>query len=232
MQVDPSWPVDWSHPLNKELRWWGCTVPNPGWFGGTSVRNLCRKGRAAHDGLLEPLVTPGTVRPGGYGKSIKALGAGFSTGDCLVIPSGLGIGTTTTARNSGYTLSFWFNPITLPNASYNAIVDGLDPVNGRTISLFITNTGNLSYTHTGGGSGNNLVDVNAGWQHITYVQPITAFSGRMYRNGKVLFTESTSRNGFNAAMYFGENISGGGYSVTSMYDDINIANPNRDTRTP
>lgn len=63
--VDPACPLDWSHPLNRGLvsRW--KVVPNSGWRGGLTFRDLVRGGKKPNDGTLS-----GTVWRGGgiYGQ--------------------------------------------------------------------------------------------------------------------------------------------------------------------
>jgi hypothetical protein len=67
--VDPRCPLDWSHPTNRGLLAEYAAVPNPGWRGGLTLRDLVRGGRAPHDGTLVngPKWQGAAGRPGGYG---------------------------------------------------------------------------------------------------------------------------------------------------------------------
>jgi hypothetical protein len=50
--VDPACPIDWSHPLNVGLVAELVPVPNSGWGGGLTLRDLTRGGRTPGDGTL------------------------------------------------------------------------------------------------------------------------------------------------------------------------------------
>lgn len=66
--VDPAMPLDWSHPLNRGLvsRW--KVIPNSGWRGGLTFRDLVRGGKKPNDGTLTNGPTwVGGGRRGGYG---------------------------------------------------------------------------------------------------------------------------------------------------------------------
>jgi hypothetical protein len=41
-------PVNWQHPINRGLRAWWMPLTQPGWIGGQTFRDLCRR----HDGTL------------------------------------------------------------------------------------------------------------------------------------------------------------------------------------
>jgi len=66
--IDPAMPLDWSHPLNRGLasRW--KVIPNSGWRGGLTFRDLVRGGKKPNDGTLVNGPTwVGGGRRGGYG---------------------------------------------------------------------------------------------------------------------------------------------------------------------
>lgn len=66
--IDPACPLDWSHPLNRGLvgRW--KVIPNSGWRGGLTFRDLSRGGKKPNDGTLNNSPTwVGGGRRGGYG---------------------------------------------------------------------------------------------------------------------------------------------------------------------
>jgi hypothetical protein len=69
LELDPTGPVNWQHPLNRgRLAWW-MVPPNSGWRGSLRLLDLCGlSGRKADHGTLTngPLWR-GTTRPGGFG---------------------------------------------------------------------------------------------------------------------------------------------------------------------
>lgn len=67
--LDPDCPLDWSHPLNRGLVGEWSVIPNDGWRGGVTFRDLVRGGKCPHDGTLTNRPTWQGPRgtPGGYG---------------------------------------------------------------------------------------------------------------------------------------------------------------------
>lgn len=66
--VDPSCPVNWQHPLNRGRAAWWLILPNPGWRGGLTLRDIVRGGKKPNDGTLtNGPKWEGAGRPGGYG---------------------------------------------------------------------------------------------------------------------------------------------------------------------
>ena len=67
--VDPDCPLDWSHPLSVGLVADWTIVPNSGWRGGLTLRDLVRGGRKPNDGTLTngPTWAGSKGRPGGFG---------------------------------------------------------------------------------------------------------------------------------------------------------------------
>lgn len=48
--VDPACPVEWGHPLARGLEAWLLGLPNPGWWGGQTFRDVTRGAKTPHDG--------------------------------------------------------------------------------------------------------------------------------------------------------------------------------------
>jgi hypothetical protein len=67
--LDPACPIDWSHPLNRGLVCEWAVIPNAGWRGGLTLRDVVRGGHTPHDGPLTngPTWAGAKGRPGGFG---------------------------------------------------------------------------------------------------------------------------------------------------------------------
>lgn len=66
--VNPSCPINSKHPLNEGLVGWWMRIPNSGWSGGLTFRDLVRN-KNPNDGTLVngPTWSGSKGRPGGYG---------------------------------------------------------------------------------------------------------------------------------------------------------------------
>lgn len=50
--IDVTSPIEWSHPLNNGLVGCWTVIPNSGWRGALTLRDLVRGGKSPHDGVL------------------------------------------------------------------------------------------------------------------------------------------------------------------------------------
>lgn len=62
--IDPARPVNWEHPLLQGLAGWWIPVPNSGWRGGLTLRDVAKRNHAT---LTNGPIWRGTNPPGGYG---------------------------------------------------------------------------------------------------------------------------------------------------------------------
>jgi hypothetical protein len=70
-QLDPTCPIEWSHPLNRGLVAEWAVTPLSGWRGGNTLRDLVRGAKNPHDGTLTGGPTWSSQSPPGRSGSIS-----------------------------------------------------------------------------------------------------------------------------------------------------------------
>jgi hypothetical protein len=217
--VDPACPLDWSHPLNRGLvsRW--KVIPNSGWRGGLTFRDLARGGKKPNDGTLVNGPTwVSSGRRGGNGAIYFAPG----TTNSVTVSS------LSSKIPGSYTVSAWFTETiwTSEQQILSAYSAPSDEVGMSVISSNVVR----SYTSASGTS-NNLVDgtttlVSNTWYHYVLRIDTVALTKTLFLNGKVEAgplgtTAPVTWN--NATVYLG-NISANGRDLFGKLDDICIHN--------
>jgi hypothetical protein len=217
--VDSSCPINWSHPLNQGLVADYTILPNSGWRGGLTLRDLVRGGKNPHDGTLtagniaKPTWAGGIGRLGGYGTLTKstATGAYVSCGAASVFD------TTSGTR----TVSIWIRP---------AGVSGFQTlVTKGTSSSWSTNNYTLGLNGTavnwrwqtlGNVSGGTVAAGN--WYHIVGVAGVS--TNAIYINGVQVATISRTGNPFVVAgeLRIGEDNGAGGDDFGGQFDAVQI----------
>lgn len=132
--VDPACPINWSHWSNLGLSGEWASVPNPGWRGGRTFRDLVRGGHTPHDGTLTNMAFPATTtsgwqgsrgRPGGYGCLAFDGTDDYVDGTAQV-----------TAAVDNFAVSAWVNPAILPQGGmFLSIGDGGGTAHGYGFSI-------------------------------------------------------------------------------------------------
>ncbi len=222
--IDPACPLNWAHPLNRNLMArWQC-VPNPGWSGMT-FRDLVRGGRFPNDMTVldtSPARVGNRGRPGGFG-SLSFNGTNSS------------LQTTTAAgdkfRASGITtltICAWINANTI-NATGHFVVALRDSGSSGWILQVIDSGGKIIRF---GALGSSNIDSTAGviatgaWYHIAIVW-VNSSSVRFFVNGQFVnaggsTTISTGSTG--TPVVLGKSFSGTTRYFDGLMDDVRIHN--------
>jgi hypothetical protein len=188
--VDPACPLDWSHPLSQGLVANWSILPNGGWRGGLTLRDLVRGGHTPHDGTLTNGPTwVGGGRPGGYG------GLTYNgTSQYVSLPVAVAVG-------SAGTVAAWARVDN--SAASDRIVLGFGGTGGNNgFRCGIRFTSNKLMVQDRGAS--NVVTsgtaLTAGaWAHCVYVSDGAAWS--LYLNG--VAQSLTLDTGSNTGKWFG-----------------------------
>lgn len=89
--LDVTCPVEWGHPLNVGLAGCWMVPPNPGWWGGATLRDLVRGGKKPSDGTLTNMAFPATSTSGWAGPRGRQGGRGSlafdGTDDYVHVPA-------------------------------------------------------------------------------------------------------------------------------------------------
>jgi hypothetical protein len=205
--VDPACPVEWAHPLNVGRIGWWLRVPNSGWSGGLTFRDLVRGGRNPHDGILTsgPTWVGNRGRSGGYG-SLNCTG-----GSSVAIPL------PAIGSNDHFSLVITHRPTTWPGGFTTLLDDS-----ARNWSLFIDTSGNVSFTGTLLFLGGSLGMTAGSWWQFVAVRNGSAGTLSYYVNGNLITSGSNSVAVAATTVNFGSNSSGGGSNYNGCYDDISL----------
>jgi len=160
--VDPACPINWDHPLNYGLVAEWAIIPNSGWRGGLTLRDLVKGGKNSHDGTLTNMALSSSTsgwngpksRSGGYG-SLAFDGSNdyVNVADAAV------------QKPTAITLAAWINVISYATASgYSWFVaksnnsasvgyglcshpDGSVPISGNKVGFYVNHytTGGVAY---------------------------------------------------------------------------------------
>lgn len=130
LQLDALGPVNWTHPLNRGLRWFGSGWPNPGWSRGLTLRNAAGlSGRTPNHGTL----TSGPTWAGTPPDGTRALAmAGASYVNTPVLFQG----------QSSTTMGCWFR-VTSAAATQTLLAGGTAGVSNSQMRLIVNSTGVL-----------------------------------------------------------------------------------------
>jgi hypothetical protein len=173
--VNPSSPVNFRHPLNKGRIGWWMRIPNSGWSGGLTFRDLVRGNRKPNNGTLVngPIWQGSKGRIGGYG-SLK-FSSSLQTYVSLS-PSLFTLGNT-------FSFGGWFY---ISNTSTRQYILGQnDAANtwqmdfnsaGGDVGVFIPGFGYVAETNI------NILTANT-WAHIIYTRNGTGATHAIYLNG-------------------------------------------------
>jgi hypothetical protein len=215
--VDPACPVEWAHPLNAGRTSWWLRVPNSGWSGGLTFRDLARGGRMPNDGILTsgPTWVGPKGRPGGCG----ALSFVQASTQKVVLAKTIALSTSATVL--GWTVAFW-------------AIQAADNDNGMVLGDD-TDTSNFVWlSNTVGGvryRSNNNEDSNwtvsganrTVWSHYVLVQrwgSNVAGTPELYRNGQSLGT-GTFSNGITMRV-LGQGYTSGSFGFSGSLDDVAV----------
>lgn len=189
VMVDPACPLDWAHPLNAGLVADWTIVPNSGWSGGLTLRDLARGGHYPNDGTL----TNGPVWSGNKGRRAGLGDVVFDGSDDFVsVPSIAALQIT-----GSYTLAAWCNPTDLSTAvqsGYRGIVakegGGAEPSKGYYIGH---HGGNLYGGHNAGANELDVASVMVAgvWIHVAVVFDANA-GLRLYANGRQIASNAST----------------------------------------
>jgi hypothetical protein len=207
--IDPACPLDWNHPLNRGLvsRW--KVIPNSGWRGGLTFRDLARGGKKPNDGTLTNGPTwVGGGRRGRYG----AISTDGSDDTIIITEPGINSGST------DYVFSIWVYP-NRSSVAYHAVFD----MTSRHFCMFINDAGQFTYGENmtlGLTTATNGLSYG-GWHHLVLTRKGSDLSS--YVDG--VFKETVSNTGWispavQTEIHFGGNPSTGGSLWLGMYDDI------------
>ncbi len=162
--LDPQCPINWAHPLNRGLVSEWAVIPNSGWCGGLTFRDLVRGGKNPNDGTLTNGPTwSGQSPAGGYGSlSFTAANTAYSK----------------SAANSGsvssISLSVWFKCSTATEMSLASSRDATHTgfaveINGNPVAGSVAGT--VNWFQDGGGTARgvrtNSTNWNDGAWHLT-----------------------------------------------------------------
>lgn len=213
--VDPACPVEWSHRANNQLVSWWTGLPNPGWWGGATLRDLVCGGKSPHNGT-----------------SIN--GAGWATGRvnsfhsvALASASSQYVsGTGLDLANTAWSVSVWFNPSTWTSGT----LFGLGSVGStRTaIHLRIVDKYIGSFNLYGDDWAPQWADFSATptWNHLLFTFS-SNFVGRVYANGRIGNNSPHSFGGFftgNTTWNIGNNPYQSGPHFDGKIADVRVYN--------
>jgi hypothetical protein len=203
--VDSVSPINWQSPLNKGLYGWWKLIPNSGYKGGLSFRDLCGRN---HGSLVNnPTISQG-IKPNDFGAVSVSGGSGIK----LPFPA---IGT----EDITFVITLYIRSLL---GEYNALWDS----SIRQWSLFVDNTTTPNF----GSGGPTALAATIGGSNIqlnTWTQIVgTRIGGTIeigYLNGKQSGTYLSATPSVTATdVYFGPNPTGGGTAFDGCYSEIRL----------
>jgi hypothetical protein len=203
--VDSVSPINWQSPLNKGLYGWWKLIPNSGYKGGLSFRDLCGRN---HGSLVNnPTISQG-IKPNDFGAVSVSGGSGIK----LPFPA---IGT----EDITFVITLYIRSLV---GAYNAIWDD----SGRQWSLFVDNTTTPNFG-SGGPTALSATIGGSNMQLNTWTQIVGTRSGGTnavgYLNGKQSGMSLSATGSATATdVYFGPNPSTGGLGLDGYYSEIRL----------
>jgi hypothetical protein len=213
--VDPARPVNWASSLNRGLTGWWLVIPNSGWRGGLTFRNLTLKNHGTLTNMTVPSAWGGPRgRPGGFGRIIAD-----GVNDYINVAKGCAIPTT-------YTIAAWVNLVGT-QSDYGAIfaktTDGTNPsyalqFNGPGVNLttyHVSTAANLSITRA------SLQ--GTGWHHVAVTWDGALITSYLDGAGVAGIALSTAVGVGDANIYFMTERTKA-YYLTGSLDDVRVYN--------
>lgn len=202
LRLDSGNAVNWGHSLNRGLVSWWLALPDQ--QRGVMFRDLCKRNHGTLTG--GPTWQGARGRPGGWGSVGCTGGAYILSPEMFILTSA-----------EDFTLRVVHRPTSYPSG-FTALFDN---VGTRRWNIFLNSSGDVSFVENVLGATATSLGMTTGlWWDVVW----SRLSGTLttYVNGvsKGAGASTTHTDGINAAIGFGNNLSGGGGHYDGCYAEM------------